>query len=84
MISARRDAVWRALLVWFRFEVFREWIDQALDDTLGRKWEAPTSGGRYPGDLQRIGRGLRPPASSGNPVRERQFRFSSGLTAISR
>ena len=34
----------RALPVWFRFEVFREWIDHALDDTLRRKWEAPTNG----------------------------------------
>ena len=33
----------RALPVWFRFEVFREWIDHALDDRLGRKWEAPTN-----------------------------------------
>ena len=34
----------RALPVWFRFEVFREWVDHSLDDTLGRKWEAPTNG----------------------------------------
>jgi len=34
----------RALPVWFRFEVFREWIDHALDETLRRKWEAPTNG----------------------------------------
>jgi len=34
----------RALPVWFRFEVFREWVDHALDDTLGRKWEASTNG----------------------------------------
>ena len=34
----------RALPVWFRFEVFREWVDHALDKTLGRKWEAPTNG----------------------------------------
>jgi IS4 transposase len=27
----------RALPAWFRFEVFREWIDHALDDTLRRK-----------------------------------------------
>jgi hypothetical protein len=33
----------RVLPVWFRFEVFREWIDHALDDTLRRKWEAPTN-----------------------------------------
>lgn len=24
----------RALPVWFRFEIFREWVDHALDDTL--------------------------------------------------
>jgi len=34
----------RALPTWFRFEVFREWVDHALDDTLRRKWEAPTNG----------------------------------------
>jgi hypothetical protein len=28
----------RVLPVWFRFEVFREWIDHALDETLRRKW----------------------------------------------
>ena len=33
----------RALPTWFRFEVFREWIDHALDEALGRKWEAPTN-----------------------------------------
>jgi len=33
----------RALPAWFRFEVFREWIDHALDDTLGRTWQAPTN-----------------------------------------
>ncbi|MCU4753662.1 ISH3 family transposase [Halobacteria archaeon AArc-curdl1] len=33
----------RALPVWFRFEVFREWIDHALDITLSRTWEAPTN-----------------------------------------
>jgi IS4 transposase len=34
----------RALPIWFRFEVFREWIDHALDEALLRKWEAPTNG----------------------------------------
>jgi hypothetical protein len=34
----------RALSVWFRFEVFREWIDHTLDELLHRKWEAPTNG----------------------------------------
>jgi len=33
----------RAPPVWFRFEVFREWIDHALDETLRRKWEASTN-----------------------------------------
>ncbi|RQG95053.1 ISH3 family transposase [Natrarchaeobius oligotrophus] len=33
----------RALPVWFRFEVFRKWIDHALDITLSRTWEAPTN-----------------------------------------
>jgi len=33
----------RALPIWFRFEVFCEWVDHALDETLGRKWEAPTN-----------------------------------------
>ncbi len=33
----------QALPVWFRFKLFREWIDHALNDTLGRKWEAPTN-----------------------------------------
>jgi hypothetical protein len=34
----------RALPVWFRFEVFRAWIDHTLDGLLRRKWEAPTNG----------------------------------------
>jgi len=38
----------RALPVWFRFEMFCEWIDHALDDTLGRKWEARTNGTGIP------------------------------------
>jgi|GEM_PF-5290567 len=33
----------QALLDWLRFEMFREWIDHTLDDTLRRKWEAPTN-----------------------------------------
>jgi hypothetical protein len=41
LATSRRG--WGALPVWFRFEVFREWIDHVLDDTLGRKWEAPTT-----------------------------------------
>ena len=34
----------RALPAWFRFELFREWIDHTLDESLLRKWEAPTNG----------------------------------------
>jgi hypothetical protein len=34
----------RALPVWFRFKVFREWIDHTLDELLRRKWDAPTNG----------------------------------------
>jgi len=33
----------RALPVRFRFEVFCEWVDHALDETLRRTWEAPTN-----------------------------------------
>lgn len=42
MGCARHDAT--RLPVWFGFEVFREWIDHALDDTSGRKSEASTNG----------------------------------------
>jgi len=41
LATSRRGG--RALIDWFRFEVFREWIDHPLDETLGRKWEASTS-----------------------------------------
>ena len=34
----------RELPIWFRFEVFREWIAHALDEDLERRWEAPTNG----------------------------------------
>ncbi len=34
----------RALPVWFRFEVFREWITHTLEELLCRTWEAPTNG----------------------------------------
>lgn len=34
----------RALPVWFRFEVFLEWIDHSLDEGLAHIWEAPTNG----------------------------------------
>jgi len=48
---------WRALPVRFRFEVFREWVDQALDDTLGRKWEAPTNGIGIPATYSQLDAG---------------------------
>jgi len=47
----------RALPVWFRFEVFREWVDHALDDTLGRKWEAPTNGVGIPATYSELDAG---------------------------
>ncbi|WP_114579690.1 ISH3 family transposase [Saliphagus sp. LR7] len=47
----------RALPVWFRFEVFREWIDHVLDDTLGRKWEAPTNGVGIPATYSQLDAG---------------------------
>lgn len=34
----------RVLPEWFRFAVFREWIDHALDSELAHVWEAPTNG----------------------------------------
>jgi hypothetical protein len=47
----------RALPVWFRFEVFREWIDHSLDETLGRIWEAPTNGVGIPGTYPQLDAG---------------------------
>ncbi|WP_435093379.1 ISH3 family transposase [Halorubrum sp. N11] len=47
----------RALPVWFRFEVFREWVDHALDDTLRRKWEAPTNGVGIPATYSQLDAG---------------------------
>ncbi|OYR64258.1 ISH3 family transposase [Halorubrum ezzemoulense] len=47
----------RALPVWFRFEVFREWVDHALDDTLGRKWEAVTNGVGIPANYSELDAG---------------------------
>jgi hypothetical protein len=47
----------RALPVWFRFEVFREWIDHALDETLRRKWEAPTNGVGIPATYSQLDAG---------------------------
>ena len=48
---------WRALPMWFRFEVFREWIDYALDGTLCRKWEAPTNGVGIPTTYSKLDAG---------------------------
>jgi len=64
----------RALPMWFRFEVFREWIDHALDETLHRKWEAPTNGVGIPPTYSQLDAGLKPPASSGHLVHERRLR----------
>jgi len=47
----------RALPVWFRFEVFREWIDHALDETLRRRWEAPTNGVGIPATYSQLDAG---------------------------
>ncbi len=47
----------RALPIWFRFEVFREWLDHALDDTLCRKWEAPTNGVGIPATYSQLDAG---------------------------
>jgi hypothetical protein len=47
----------RALPVWFRFEVFREWIDHALDDTLRRVWEVPTNGVGIPATYSQLDAG---------------------------
>ncbi len=49
--------VWRAPLIRFRFEVFREWIDHALDETLDRKWEAPTNGVGIPATYSQLDAG---------------------------
>ncbi|TKX73446.1 ISH3 family transposase [Halorubrum sp. GN11_10-6_MGM] len=47
----------RALPVWFRFEVFREWIDHALDEALRRKWEASTNGVGIPATYSELDAG---------------------------
>jgi hypothetical protein len=43
-VGAWRGGGGGGLPVWFRFEIFREWVDHSLDDTLGRRCEAPTNG----------------------------------------
>ena len=47
----------RALPVWLWFEVFREWIDHAFDETLRRKWEAPTNGVGIPATYSQLDAG---------------------------
>lgn len=37
--------------------MFREWIDHDLDDTLGRKWEAPTNGVGIPATYSQLDAG---------------------------
>ena len=48
----------RELPAWFRFEVFREWIDHDLDEDLERRWEVPTNGVGIPASYRAAGRGL--------------------------
>ena len=47
----------RALPVWFRFAVFLEWIDHALDETLDRTWETPTNGIGIPESYRQLDAG---------------------------
>lgn len=47
----------RALPAWFRFEVFREWIDHALDETLARRWTALTNGVGIPATYRQLAAG---------------------------
>ncbi|WP_225870751.1 hypothetical protein [Halosegnis rubeus] len=47
----------RAIPVWFRFEVFSEWINHTLGYTLRRKWEAPTNGISIPATYSQLGAG---------------------------
>ena len=47
----------RALPVWFRFEVFREWIDHALNEMLHRIWEAPMNGVGIPTTYRQLDAG---------------------------
>lgn len=59
-----------------------------MDRSRSRRQVGPEVGSadqpcRHPSDLQRAGRGLRPPTSSGSPMSELQLRFSSELTALS-
>jgi len=47
----------RALPVWFRFELFREFIDHPLDDTLHRVWEVTTNGVGIPATYSQLDAG---------------------------
>jgi len=38
------DPLGRALSAWFRFVLFREWIDRTLNERLGRLWGPPIDG----------------------------------------
>jgi hypothetical protein len=47
----------RALPAWFRFELFREFIDHSLDETLRRKWEVATNGVGIPATYSQLDAG---------------------------
>jgi len=47
----------RALPVWFRFELFCEFIDHSLDDTLRRKWEVTTNSVGIPATYSQLDAG---------------------------
>jgi IS4 transposase len=47
----------RALPVWFRFEMFREFIDHSLDETLRRKWEVAINGVGIPATYSQLDTG---------------------------
>jgi len=47
----------RALPVWFRFEMFREFIGHSLDDTLRRRWEVTTNGVGIPATYSQLDAG---------------------------
>jgi hypothetical protein len=57
----------RALPIWFRFEVSREWINHALDEALLRKWEIPANGVGIPEVYSQLN--VIEPASSETPQR---------------
>ena len=57
VLATPRFAAWRALPVWFRFELFCEFIDQSLDDTLRRKWEMTTNSVGIPATYSQLDAG---------------------------